>query len=272
MAKVGQKFKLTDKLNTLDRVVLCASEFFGTAILVFLGCMSCAVGLSGGSVPHEQISLSFGLAVMISVQCFGHISGSHINPIVTIAAALMGDLALIEIPIYFIGQFAGAFAGYGLLMSVTPIRHQASYRIPLNGTGEPEKVIGICSPALNPDVTPFQGFFVEFLISLMLVLLCCGVWDHRNATKHDSVPIKFGLTIAVLALAGGPFTGANMNPARSFAPAAWHGDWTNHWAYWAGPILSAFAGAGLYRIVFSKPKPEETIDGIEIVPLKNRSG
>lgn len=62
--------------------------------------------------------------------------------------------------------------------------------------------VGNCSPFVNPAISPFQGLFVEFLISLMLVLICCGVWDYRNANKHDSVPIKFGLTIAVLALAG----------------------------------------------------------------------
>jgi aquaporin related protein len=62
--------------------------------------------------------------------------------------------------------------------------------------------VGLCSPAINPDVSPIQGLLVEFLISLMLALVCCGVWDCRNNTKHDSVPIRFGLTIAVLALAG----------------------------------------------------------------------
>ncbi|KAK4879665.1 hypothetical protein RN001_007811 [Aquatica leii] len=274
MGKIGQKFIYMDKLSTLDRVILCASEFFGTAILVFLGCMSCAVGLSGGSVPHEQIALSFGLAVMLSVQTFGHISGSHINPMVTIAGAVSGKLPFIEVPIYFVGQFAGAFAGYGLLMSITPSIHQAKYELRQTASNVTEnvKVLGVCSPHINDDLSGFQGMFCEFILSLLFILIVCSVWDHRNANKHDSVPIKLGLAIAVLALAGGPFTGANMNPARSFAPAVWHGDWDGHWAYWVGPLLAGFVGAGLYRVVFSKPEPIEQHDSIEIAPLKQRNG
>ncbi|KAF5271375.1 hypothetical protein FQA39_LY08173 [Lamprigera yunnana] len=263
-----------DKLSTLDRVILCAAEFFGTAILVFVGCMSCAVGLSGGEVPHEQISLAFGLGIMLAVQTFGHISGGHINPIVSIAAVIMGQLALIEFPIYLIGQFAGAFAGYGLLMSITPSHHQAKYetrQIASNVT-ENVKIIGLCSPSINSELSGFQGMFCEFILSLMFILICCSVWDHRNANKHDSVAIKIGLAVTGLVLAGGPFSGANMNPARSFAPAAWHGDWKGHWAYWVGPILAAIAASGLYRIVFLKPKPIEQHDGIEIAPLKQRNG
>lgn len=62
--------------------------------------------------------------------------------------------------------------------------------------------IGICSPGLSKDVTPFQGFLIEFTLCFLLALVCCGVWDVRNNTKHDSVPIRFGLTISALALAG----------------------------------------------------------------------
>lgn len=68
----GQKlFKLTDKLTTLDRVVFCAAEFFGTAILVFLGCASCMV-LGTHGLTHLEICLTFGLAVMLAIQVNGN--------------------------------------------------------------------------------------------------------------------------------------------------------------------------------------------------------
>ncbi|XP_031342350.1 aquaporin AQPAe.a-like isoform X1 [Photinus pyralis] len=271
--QTSEKFILMDKLSTVERVILCASELFGTAILVFLGCMSCAIGLSGGNVPHVQISFAFGLAVMLSVQTFGHISGSHINPIITIAAAVTGQLAFIEVPIYFIGQFVGAFIGYGLLMSITPEHHQAKYELRHTGLNITEnvKVLGVCSPQMNAELSGLQVMFCEFLLSLLFVLIVCSVWDYRNANKHDSVALKLGLAITGLALAGGPFSGANMNPARSFAPAAWHGDWNLHWAYWIGPILAGFVGGALYRILFTKPRPVEVEDTIEITPLKQRN-
>lgn len=92
--------------------------------------------------------------------------------------------------------------------------------------------------------------------------MCCGVWDPRNANHHDSVQLKFGLTITCLALSGGPYTGGSMNPARSFAPALWHLNFENHWIYWFGPILSAIVATYLYKYVFWKetPKPLEQND------------
>ncbi|KAG5898936.1 hypothetical protein JTB14_004660 [Gonioctena quinquepunctata] len=261
-----------DNMTTKDRVILCAAEVGGTFILVFLGCMGCVGGITGGIIPHEQISFTFGLAVMVAVQVFGHISGSHINPIVTVAAAVLGNIPLIQVPIFFVGQILGALLGFGLLKAVTPDHLLGNVYVTNTTTGELIKQgVGVCSPMVNPAISPAQGFLVEFLISLILVFICCGVWDARNSDKHDSVSIRFGLTIAVLAMAGGPYTGANMNPARSFAPALMNGDWENHWVYWLGPLAAGFFGALLYRLLFTKevPSSKETIP--EGIPLNQKA-
>lgn len=61
--------EIKDNMSTKDRIILCASEAGGTAILLFLGCMGCVNTLSaGGVVPHEQLSFTFGLAVMVAIQ------------------------------------------------------------------------------------------------------------------------------------------------------------------------------------------------------------
>ncbi|RZC37437.1 MIP domain containing protein [Asbolus verrucosus] len=252
-------------MTTLDRVVLCSSEICATAILVFLGCLGC-VDFSGGKNPpgHLQICLTFGLAVMVAVQCFGHISGSHINPLVTVAAATLGNIPLIQVPIYFVGQVLGALGGFGLLKLATP---SSVLDVTRNATS-----VGVCSPHVNPQISPIQGLLVEFLISFMLGLVCCGVWDVRNNTKHDSVPIRFGLAIAVLALAGGSYTGANMNPARSFAPALINGDWEDHWIYWVGPLGGGFLSALFYRVLFGKePAEDEHANATEVIPLNDKA-
>lgn len=72
----------------------------------------------------------------------------------------------------------------------------------INTTQGVVRQVGVCSPAVNPLITPVQACINEFIISLFLVLTCCGVWDYRNAARHDSAPIKFGLMIAVLAFSG----------------------------------------------------------------------
>lgn len=42
-------------------------------------------------------------------------------------------------------------------------------------------------------------------------------------------PLAIGLTVTVGHLVGIPFTGASMNPARTFGTAAIHNNWDNHW-------------------------------------------
>ncbi|CAH1185864.1 unnamed protein product [Phyllotreta striolata] len=252
-------------MSTKDRIILCAAECGGTAILVFLGCMGCVSSLAaGGSIPHEQISFTFGLAVMAAIQVFGHVSGAHINPAVTVAAATLGDIPLLQVPIYFVGQFLGALLGFGLLWVVTPDVHLGNQMV--FGVKQP----GVCSPVVSPNISAGQACFVEFLLTLILVLVCCGVWDARNRDKHDSVSLRLGLAVAVLAMAGGPYTGANMNPARSFVPAMFNGDWQAHWVYWIGPLAAGFVGGVIYRLIFRKTQSASSDTLPEAIALNQK--
>lgn len=58
-----------------------------------------------------------------------------------------------------------------------------------------------CVNHIAKDISTPGGFVVEFLITMMLVWTVCGIWDVRNATRMDSVPVKLGLIIAGLAMA-----------------------------------------------------------------------
>ncbi|CAG9862713.1 unnamed protein product [Phyllotreta striolata] len=238
----GKLVKLFDNMSSLERLVSCLSEFAGTACLVFVGCLGCTI-----NAPLEQVAFTFGFAIMIGVQAFGHISGAHINPAVTVAAAALGHFPLINIPIYVAGQLLGSLTGFGLVKAIAKTKINDS-------------ALGVCSPAPNPDLSGFQIFLVEFLLTLVLVWVCCAIWDSRNAENTDSVSIKLGLTVAGLAMAGGAYSGANMNPARSFGPALLDGDWIYHWAYWSGPLTAGFVGGLLYRVLFARePKLNETV-------------
>ncbi|CAH1113824.1 unnamed protein product [Psylliodes chrysocephalus] len=234
--------KLFDNMTSLERLIACLSEFGGTAFLVFIGCLGCTIG-----APLEQIAFTFGFAIMIGVQCFGHISGAHINPAVTVAAATLGHFPLINIPIYISGQILGALTGFGLVKAITTTKLNSS-------------TLGACSPSPAAHLSVFQVFLVEFLLTLILIWVCCAIWDSRNSNNTDSISLRLGLTVAGLAMAGGAYSGANMNPARSFGPALLDGDWKYHWVYWVGPLTAAFLGGLMYRVVFGKePKSNETV-------------
>ena len=91
------------------------SELVGTFILILLGDGVVAnvtlnkSGMKGGGTV--QITLAWGLAVMVPAFIFGAASGAHFNPALTLALAVEGSVAWAEVPFYIIGQFAGACLG-----------------------------------------------------------------------------------------------------------------------------------------------------------------
>ena len=63
----------------------CISEFIGSWILIFIGCGSVAsLVLSGADISQWEISIIWGIAVTIAVYITGSVSGTQINPAVTI--------------------------------------------------------------------------------------------------------------------------------------------------------------------------------------------
>lgn len=74
--------------KTADMLALFLAELLGTALLLFLGCMGCLTW--GKESSTLQVTLSFGMVVMIIIQIFGCVSGAHLNPVVSIAAVVYG--------------------------------------------------------------------------------------------------------------------------------------------------------------------------------------
>jgi aquaporin related protein len=87
------------------------------------------------------------------------------------------------------------------------------------------------------------------------------------AEKHRGTflaPIGIGLALFIAALAGmsftealnlltqtgGFWTGASLNPARSFGPEVVAGNFNHdHWVYWVGPFLGSIVAVLFYRLV-----------------------
>lgn len=256
--------------NSLKETVITGlSELLGTAILVFLGCMGCVPS----SVPsHLQITLNFGLSVMIVIQIFGHISHAHVNPAISAGAVVLGKKSLLEASIYILCQLTGGIIGYGMLKIVTPqsmlIKGEGS------NTGEEND---FCVTHLQQDISAIQGLTIEAIATAVLMLLACAIWDKRNEKNTDSTAIKFGLAVTALATAAGPYTGCSMNPARSLAPAFWNNEWYQHWIYWFGPISGSVLAAFIYRTIFGKKAyhscdttiPETIVLNSRMEPEKN---
>src|SRR5438105_2401109 len=138
------------------------AEFFGTALLVFIGVGAVpATLIVNGNAPFTMadlgmISLAFGTIVVATVYALGHISGNHINPAVTVGLAATGKFPWRDVPTYVGAQVAGATAGALAIVGVL-------------GSKAHEVGLGVAAFSTSLGVGNVQGFFAEFVGTFILV-------------------------------------------------------------------------------------------------------
>jgi len=86
----------------------CFAEFIGTYCLVFSGTGAIVVDSITHQVTPVGVAMVFGLIVMALIYAFGHVSGAHFNPAVTIGFVVAGEMRLVDAPLYIAAQMAGA--------------------------------------------------------------------------------------------------------------------------------------------------------------------
>lgn len=210
------------------------SELLGTFGLVFTGCGAIVVNdITGGAIGHLGICTVFGLVVMAMVYSFGDVSGAHINPAVTIAFWLSGRFPLKEVTPYITAQIIGASIACALLW----------YLFPGDST--------FLGATLVSD-TVMQSFVLEVSITflLMLIIIMVATGSKEVGTLAG---IAIGAAVAVLALVGGPISGASMNPARSLGPALVSGNLEHIWLYVIAPIIGAALAVPVSNVIKGSP-------------------
>ncbi|XP_073519760.1 lens fiber major intrinsic protein isoform X2 [Phyllobates terribilis] len=102
---------------------------------------------------------------------------------------------------------------------------------------------------LHPGVSLGQATTVEIFLTLQFVLCIFATYDERRNGRLGSVSLAIGFSLTLGHLFGLYYTGAGMNPARSFAPAVLTRNFTNHWVYWVGPIIGGALGGLVYDFI-----------------------
>ncbi|KAH3700204.1 aquaporin AQPAn.G-like [Dreissena polymorpha] len=226
-----------------------AAECLATLLFVFIGTMSAVDITQPVDVTSKfiRVGLTFGLMITVCIQIIGHVSGGHMNPAVSIAMAVAMEISPLRAVTYTAAQCLGGMLGSLLLKGVTP-----SY---LHGN------LGVTS--VHMGLSGGQGFACEFVLTFLLVTSVFACTD-TNRTLCGSPSLGIGITVGVLHLAGIPFTGASMNPARSLASAVVSRDFTDLWVYWVGPVLGGCVAAGVYKYIFLPYKDLATFPEAEI--------
>ncbi len=95
-----------------------AAEALGTAFLLAVVIGSGIMGerLAAGNVAIALLAntLATGAGLVALILTFGSISGAHFNPAVSLADAAQGNLPWRVVPVYFLAQVGGGFAGVGI--------------------------------------------------------------------------------------------------------------------------------------------------------------
>jgi MIP family channel proteins len=181
------------------------------------------------------VILAYGLAVTVAMAALGRVSGAHLNPAVSLALYIARRLSLNEMLRYVGAQFLGGIVAAFLVQRVFP--------------SAAVNAVGVGTPALAPGVSLMQGGLIEVLLTFFLVLVVWSVLVDRKGPPALA-PVAVGLTVVVCGLAGAPFTGAAMNPARWLGPALAARQFVN-WPVWLlGPIVGALLASAAYESLF----------------------
>lgn len=234
------------------------AEFIGTFALVFIGAGAGIVnaGLVGVALAH-------GFTLAVFAYAYGHISGTHINPAVTFALALTGTVKWGQAVFYWIAQFAGAiFAAFMLKIIVESV----------GGNINAGATVGALT-----EKAPVMAMVVEAILTFFLV----------NTILHTAVAGKggrfagwaIGSTLVFAILAGGPLTGASLNPARTFGPAIFTDPGFKsvytYVIYFFGPLIGSTLAVMAFNFFYSTDEVEEEIEEevvpvVEVTPAKTR--
>ena len=207
------------------------SETLGTFAMVFCGCGAMTINeITGGSISHVGVAVTWGLIVMAMIYAFGEISGAHFNLAVTIGFAFAKKFSWKEVPKYILAQAIGAIFAAFLLWFLFP---ESQF------LGETTLADGFSS---------YKAAILEFLLTFFLMVVIINV-STGSKEIGTMAGIAIGGVILLEAMFAGPMTKASMNPIRSIAPALFTGNYQYLWLYISAPILGAIAAVSSCKLV-----------------------
>ncbi|MBA3645502.1 MAG: aquaporin [Gemmatimonadaceae bacterium] len=222
-----------------------AAEFIGTFALVFVGSgaiMSAKVADSPAALL--EVAIAHGLILAVMVSSLMRISG-HFNPAVTLSFLATRRIEAMMAALYIVAQLLGAvIAAYALKATFAETVFTAT-----RGGGQ----------AISLDITGGQAFILEAIATFFLAFVVFGTAVDPKGPKIGGLGIGFVVAADILAI--GPFTGASMNPARSFGPALASGVFEAQLIYWLAPITGAVIAGLLYDFLFLRTGREPVNHG-----------
>jgi len=207
------------------------AELYGTFVLVGVGtgAMLTAAVTGGGAI---EIAIGFGLGLVAALYTVGKVSGGHFNPAVSLGMFLDKRISATDLLGYWVSQLAGAALASLALAFIVSKAAVASTVTSLN----------------TQYVDNLGGVVGEAILTVVFVMMILVATKKGSSTTF----VAIGFTLAAVHLVGLGFTGASVNPARSFGPALVGGEWADYWIYLVGPLVGAVVAWVLYKVIVTE--------------------
>lgn len=223
-----------------------AAEFLGTFWLVFGGCGAAVLDAAFPNlgIGFLGVAFAFGLTVLTGVYAFGHISGGHFNPAVSLGLVVGKRFPASELIPYWIAQVLGGIAAAAVLFVIASGKTGFSVSGGFASNGYADHSPG--------GYSLVACLVAEIVLTMFFLLIIMGCTDSRAPKGFAAIGIGLGLTL--IHLIGIPVTNLSVNPARSTGPAVFVGGWAIHqlWLFWVAPLIGGALGGGVYKGLFGE--------------------
>ena len=225
-----------------------AAEFLGTLWLVLGGCGSAVLAANFGGdgnplgIGFVGVALAFGLTVLTGAYAFGHISGGHFNPAVSLGLAAGKRFPAKDLLPYIAAQVAGAIVAGFILLQIA--RGGGGFVIDPTAAGAfASNGYGVLSPG---GYTLGAALLCEVVLTAFFLIVIMGATHNKAAAGF--APIAIGLALTLIHLISIPVTNTSVNPARSTGVALFAGSGAmgQLWLFWVAPLIGGAIGGVLY--------------------------
>lgn len=241
LSKFLQQRPATERSPWTQHFIAATGEFVGTFMFLFLAYLGHLMSVAqapdtgpNGTNSNQTvifISMSYGFALLVTAWTMYRVSGGLFNPAVTFGMVITGALPRMRGLVLFPAQIVGAICAAAVVSGIVP--------------GD----IRLVETTLSPQMSSAQGVFLEMFLTAMLVFTVLMLAAEKSKDTFIA-PIGIGIALFISEIAGVFYTGASLNPARSFAPCVVGANFQHyHWIYWIGPFLGALLAAGYYDFI-----------------------
>lgn len=256
-------------------------EYFGTFVLVFFGVGSVQAAVAtGAQAGLWQVAVVWAVGVSLGIYTAASLSGAHINPAITVMAAVYDKFPVRRVVPYWVAQVAGAATAAIVLYAMFAeaiIEFERANGLLRGGPASEYSAMMFGEYFPNPAVygtaedawrviTPTSAFIAEMIGTAMLAFLVSTVTHERNSARPPSAmgAVIIGVGVAAIISVVAPLTQAGLNPARDFGPrlVAYFLGWGEiaipgprngfFTVYILAPMCGAVIGGGIYRLIASR--------------------